>query len=69
MLSGMDDAVGRVLRKTRALGQEENTIFFFISDNGGPAASITSDNGSLRGFKMTTFEGDPRVPFLAQWKG
>jgi arylsulfatase A-like enzyme len=23
----------------------------------------------LRGFKMTTFEGGPRVPFLAQWKG
>ncbi len=69
MLSGMDDAVGRVLEKIRALGQMENTLFFFISDNGGPTASITSGNGSLRGFKMTTFEGGTRVPFLAQWKG
>ena len=69
MLSGMDDAVGRVLEKVRALGQEENTLFFFISDNGGPTASTTAQNGSLRGFKMTTFEGGPRVPFLAQWKG
>jgi len=69
MLSGMDDAVGRVLEKVRALGQEESTLFFFISDNGGPTQSITSSNGSLRGFKMTTFEGGPRVPFLAQWKG
>ncbi len=69
MLSGMDDAIGRVLTKIRALGQEENTLIFFISDNGGPTASTTSHNGALRGFKMTTFEGGPRVPFLAQWKG
>ena len=69
MLSGMDDAIGRVLTKIRALGQEENTLIFFISDNGGPTASTTSHNGPLRGFKMTTYEGGPRIPFLAQWKG
>jgi len=69
MLSAMDDGVGRVLAKVRALGQEENTLIFFIADNGGPTASTTSSNGPLRGFKMTTFEGGPRVPFLAQWKG
>ena len=69
MMSAMDDAIGRVLTKIRALGQEENTLIFFISDNGGPTASTTSYNGPLRGFKMTTFEGGPRVPFLAQWKG
>jgi arylsulfatase A-like enzyme len=69
MMSGMDDAIGRVLAKVRALGQEENTLVFFISDNGGPTASTTSSNGPLRGFKMTTFEGGTRVPFIAQWKG
>jgi arylsulfatase A-like enzyme len=69
MLASMDDAVGRVMGKVRALGQEENTIVFYIADNGGPTASTTSGNGPLRGFKMTTFEGGPRVPFLAQWKG
>ena len=69
MMSGMDDAIGRVLAKVRALGQEENTLIFFISDNGGPTASTTSYNGPLRGFKMTTFEGGTRVPFIAQWKG
>jgi arylsulfatase A-like enzyme len=69
MLSGMDDAVGRVLQKVRDLGQEENTIVFFIADNGGPTPSTTSQNGALRGFKMTTYEGGPRVPFLMQWKG
>ena len=69
MLSAMDDAVGRVLETVRKLGQEENTIMFFIADNGGPTAHTTSQNGPLRGFKMTTFEGGPRVPFLIQWKG
>ncbi len=69
MLSGMDDAIGRVLGKVRDLGQEENTLVFFIADNGGPTQSTTSQNGGLRGFKATTFEGGPRVPFLAQWKG
>ena len=69
MMSGMDDAVGRVLGKVRELKQEENTIVFYIADNGGPTLSTTSQNGGLRGFKMTTFEGGPRVPFFAQWKG
>ena len=69
MMSAMDDAIGRVLAKVREIGQEENTMYFFIADNGGPTQSTTSQNGGLRGFKMTTFEGGPRVPFLAQWKG
>ena len=69
MMSGMDDAIGRVMAKVREIGQEENTVYFFIGDNGGPTQSTTSYNGGLRGFKMTTFEGGPRVPFIAQWKG
>lgn len=68
MMSAMDDAVGKVLGKIQALGQDQNTIIFFISDNGGPTQSTTSQNRPLRGFKMTTFEGGPRVPFFIQWK-
>ena len=69
MLSAMDDAVGAVLAKIRALGQEENTLIFFISDNGGPTAQTTSGNGPLRGFKAQTWEGGIRVAWIVQWKG
>lgn len=69
MMSSMDDAVGKVLDKVRDMGQEENTLIFFLSDNGGPTGSTTSRNDPLRGFKATTWEGGVRVPFCAQWKG
>ncbi|MFT3920899.1 MAG: sulfatase-like hydrolase/transferase [Myxococcales bacterium] len=67
MTSAMDDAVGVVLNKIRTLGQEENTLIFFISDNGAPGH--IDGNGVLRGQKHTTWEGGIRLPFLAQWKG
>lgn len=69
MMSAMDDAVGAVMGQVKAMGQEENTLVFFFSDNGGPTAQTTSSNGPLRGFKATTLEGGTRVPFSMQWKG
>jgi arylsulfatase A-like enzyme len=68
-MSAMDDAVGQVLDKVRALGQEENTLIVFLSDNGGPTNQTTSSNGPLHGFKATTWEGGIRIPFCMQWKG
>lgn len=69
MMSAMDDAVGRVLAKIAELGQEEETLIIFFSDNGGPTMQTTSNNGVLRGVKATTLEGGVRVPFCMQWKG
>ncbi|HKQ39266.1 MAG TPA: sulfatase [Verrucomicrobiae bacterium] len=68
MMSAMDDAIGRVLATLKENKLEENTLMFFISDNGGPPANA-SDNGKLRGYKASTWEGGIHVPFLFQWKG
>jgi arylsulfatase A-like enzyme len=69
MLTGLDTAIGRVMTKVRELGEEDNTLFIFYSDNGGPSSDNSSLNTPLRGFKGQMFEGGIRVPFAMQWKG
>ena len=69
MMSAMDDAVGKILQQVRDMDQEENTLIFFLSDNGGPTRQTTSRNAPLRGGKSSTWEGGVRVPFCVQWKG
>lgn len=69
MISAVDDGVGLVLDKLEELRLAENTLVFFLSDNGGPETKNASDNGALRGGKGDAWEGGFRVPFAVQWKG
>ncbi|TLX78165.1 T9SS type A sorting domain-containing protein [Labilibacter sediminis] len=68
MVHAVDRGVGRVLDKLQELNIEDNTIVFFLSDNGGPETKNASDNGVLRGKKSDVYEGGYRVPFAMQWK-
>ncbi|OYW76763.1 MAG: hypothetical protein B7Z37_07160 [Verrucomicrobia bacterium 12-59-8] len=62
-----DEAIGTVMTKLRELKQEENTLIFLISDNGG--AYQNAEMGGLRGHKWFVWEGGIRVSWMAAWKG
>jgi arylsulfatase A-like enzyme len=69
MMASLDDGVGRVMMTLHENGLDENTLVFFISDNGGPTLQNGSINSPFFGLKGFLYEGGLRVPFIARWKG
>ena len=67
MIEALDDAVGNVLHKLQQEGLTDNTLIFFISDNGGATYTRATDNAPLLGGKATHFEGGLSVPFFMQY--
>ncbi len=68
MVYSMDENIGKVLGALREQRLEEDTLIFFLSDNGGPE-NIAADNGNLRGWKGEFYDGGIHVPYVVQWKG
>ena len=67
MTWSLDENIGKLVKKLEELNLTENTIIYFISDNGG-AHNNSSTNGNLKGWKGNEFEGGHRVPFIMSWK-
>ena len=66
MLVCMDEAIGRVLDALKRIGADDNTLMVFFSDNGGAKKNL-ADNGALRDYKHSVYEGGIRVPFIVRW--
>src|SRR3954452_10045623 len=66
----MDDDIGAVLKKVDDMGQTNNTIVVFTTDNG--AETISYPDGGVtpfQGGKLTTWEGGMRAPMVIRWPG
>ncbi|WP_172623075.1 sulfatase [Flavisolibacter ginsenosidimutans] len=71
MIENMDWNIGRILRKLKDKGIDDNTLIIFTSDNGGLSTAEGSPtvNGPLRAGKGWLYEGGIRVPAILYWKG
>ncbi len=78
MITYLDDQVGEIIAKLKALDLYDNTIIVFTSDNGptytggvnaeyfNSAKPFPNNYGRTKGF---TYEGGVRVPMIASWPG
>ncbi|MGI9470036.1 MAG: sulfatase-like hydrolase/transferase, partial [Rubripirellula sp.] len=74
MVDVMDRGIGEVVTALETHGLRDDTLIFFLSDNGGPQSSDKkpgkwngSSNEPFRGGKGDLYEGGVHVPFIASW--
>ena len=71
LIEGMDKSLNDMLDQFEKLGIAENTLIFFLGDNGTDAdlghQHAVACAAPLRGKKGTHYEGGMRVPFIAAW--
>ena len=68
MVAALDNSVEQVVEKLKAIGQYENTLIVFLSDNGCAGfAHAACSNAPFAGFKRYHQEGGIRVPFIMSW--
>jgi arylsulfatase A-like enzyme len=69
-MAQMDDSIGQILQHIEDMGETDNTIVIFTTDNG--AEVFTWPDGGMTPFKATkgtSFEGGFRVPAIIRWPG
>ncbi|MEN8121635.1 MAG: sulfatase-like hydrolase/transferase [Bacteroidota bacterium] len=69
MTYSLDYNVGKLVDSLKAWNVFENTLIFFLNDNGGKGPGKISNNRPLRGGKSDPYEGGLRVPMFMIWKG
>ncbi|ADE53257.1 sulfatase family protein [Coraliomargarita akajimensis] len=73
MIDSMDQGIGLIVEALEQSGKLDNTLIFFMSDNGGVQSKpgheyeTWADNGPFRNGKGSMREGGSHVPFIAHW--
>ncbi|MDR2757352.1 MAG: sulfatase-like hydrolase/transferase [Planctomycetaceae bacterium] len=66
MLEHLDKGIGRVIQKLKDENLFDDTLLFFLTDNGG-AKGMFANNAPLRGHKASLYEGGIRTPFIVSY--
>ncbi|WP_242120564.1 sulfatase-like hydrolase/transferase [Aestuariivivens sediminicola] len=71
LIEGIDKSLGDIMRHVEDLELGDNTLLFFLGDNGSdaplPVVNGYSSAAPLKGKKGMHWEGGMRVPFIASW--